>query len=48
MLGSKGPSVTLHTPLSSLVSFGGWVVPSQSPVRVTSDALGARMRKVTR
>src|SRR4051812_32473530 len=47
MLGSKGPSVTVQTPSSPLASFGGAVVPSQSPVSVTSDALGARMRNVT-
>ena len=41
MLGSKGPRVTLQTPESSFVNFGGGVVPSQSPVRVTSDAFGA-------
>src|SRR5579862_165400 len=48
MLGSKGPSVILQRPCSSLASLGGGVAPSQSPVSVTSDALGAKMRKVTR
>src|SRR4051794_3215176 len=48
MLGSSGPSVTFQTPPSSLVSLGAGAVPSQSAVRVTSDAFGARMRKVTR
>src|SRR4030095_11117988 len=48
MLGSSGPSVTLQSPVSSLVNLGV-AAPgsSQSPVSVTSDALGARMRKVT-
>src|SRR5580704_10703852 len=48
MLGSKGPRVTLQTPRSSLLNFGAGVEPSQSPVSVTSEALGAKMRKVTR
>src|ERR1700722_1666720 len=47
MLGSNGPRVTLQTPRSSLLNLGGGVDPSQSPVRVTSEALGAKMRKVT-
>src|SRR5277367_2388177 len=48
MLGSNGPRVTLQTPRSSLLNLGGGVAPSQSPVRVTSEALGAKMRNVTR
>src|ERR1700683_5188323 len=48
MLGSKGPRVTLQTPRSSLLNLGAGAEPSQSPVSVTSEALGAKMRKVTR
>jgi len=47
MLGSKGPSVMLQTPCSSRVSLGGVALPIQSPVKDTSAALGALMRKVT-
>src|ERR1700722_2994331 len=47
MLGSNGPRVTLQTPCSSLLNLGGGVAPSQSPVSVTSEALGAKIRKVT-
>ena len=48
MLGSRGPTVRDQRPASSLVNFGGGAAPSQSAVRVTSEALGALMRKVTR
>src|SRR5580693_2329768 len=48
MLGSKGPRVTLQTPRSSLLNLGAGAAPSQSPVSVTSEAFGAKMRKVTR
>src|SRR5689334_1772575 len=48
MLGSNGPRVTLQIPLSSFSNLGGGVEPSQSPVNVTSEALGAKTRNVTR
>src|SRR3954469_4726895 len=44
--GSSGPTVTLHTPASSLVIFSA-PPACQSAVRVTSVAFGARTRKVT-
>src|SRR5665213_165517 len=44
---ANGPTVTDQSPLSSLVS-GTFVPFSQCPVRVTSFALGASSRKVTR
>src|SRR6187431_454712 len=47
MPGGMGPSVTLHTPDSPLTNFSEVLGFIQSPKKVMSDALGARMRKVT-
>ncbi len=48
MLGGSGPSVTLQTPSASFFIASRPLAGIQSPVNVTSLALGARTRNVTR